>query len=174
MHEATMNRDIEVEKAGKANALEQAEFFRQQQAKAEADAKEREANARADRNADMDRMERMMGMFGDRMVGMSHNLMGAQQQRADEYRQQAEHAQQRHDHAQDQAFAAMGGVANAAASNLYTQNTNTNVNVQQLQPAPEQQTQPEMFEYECYNCGHKVMIYHGMPQCPDCGAPFQW
>ena len=116
----------------------------------------------------------MMGMFGDRMVGMSQNLMGAQQQRADEYRQQAEHAQQRHNHAQDQAFAAMGGVANAAACNLYTQNTNTNVNVQQPQSAPEQQAQPEMFEYECYHCGHKVMIYQGMPQCPDCGAPFQW
>lgn len=137
IHAATMNRDIEVEKAGKANALEQAEFFRQQQAKAEADAKEREANARADRNADMDRMERMMGMFGDKMMGMSQNLMGAQQQRADEYREEAHRSQVRQDHAQDQAFSAMGGVATAAASNLYTQNTNTNVNVQQ-QPKPVQ------------------------------------
>ena len=177
MHEATMNRDIEVERAGKANALEQAEFFRKQQAKAEADAKEREANARTDRNADMDRMERIMGMMGDKMVGMSQNLMGAQQQHADEYRQQAQHAQQRHDHAQDQAFAAMGGVATAAASNLHTQNTNTNVNIQQPQQAeqaPLQQAEPEWFEYQCYNCGKTVRIYQGMPQCPECGAPFQW
>ena len=123
MHEATMNRDIEVERAGKANALEQAEFFRKQQAKAEADAKERQ------------------------------------------------------DHAQDQAFAAMGGVATAAASNLHTQNTNTNVNIQQPQQAeqaPLQQAGPEWFEYQCYNCGKTVRIYQGMPQCPECGAPFQW
>jgi rubrerythrin len=174
MHEMTMNRDIEVERAGKANALEQADFFRQQQQKAEADAKEREAQARADRNSDMDRMERMMGMFGDKMMGMSQNLMGAQQQRADEYRQQAQQAQQRQDHAQDQALAAVGGVATAAASNIYTQHTNTNVNVQQPQQTPAQQAAPETFEYQCYNCGHTVRIYQGQPQCPDCGAPYQW
>lgn len=177
LHEATMNRDIEVERAGKANALEQAEFFRKQQAKAETDAKEREANARSDRNADMERMERIMSMMGDKMVGMSQNLMGAQQQRADEYRQQAQYAQERQDHAQDQAFAAMGGVATAAASNLHTQNTNTSVNIQQPQleeQASVQQAEPEWFEYQCYNCGKTVRIYQGMSQCPECAAPFQW
>jgi len=142
MQQMQMTRDIEVEKAGKANALEQAEFFRQQQAKVEIDAKERESNSRADRNADLDRMERMMGMFGDRMVDMSHSMMGVQQQRADEYRQQAERAQTRQDHAQDQAFTAMGGVATAAASNLHTQNTN--MNMTRLQPAqPAQPAQPQ-------------------------------
>lgn len=174
MHEMTMNRDIEVERAGKANALEQADFFRQQQQKAEADAKEREANARADRNSDMDRMERMMGMFGDKMMGMSQNLMGAQQQRVNDYRQQAQQAQQRQDHVQDQALAAVGGVATAAASNIYTQHTSTNIQLQQPQQAPAQQADPETFEYQCYNCGHTVRIYQGQPQCPDCGAPYQW
>lgn len=158
MHEATMNRDIEVEKAGKANALEQTDFFRQQQARTEADAKEREANARADRNADMDRMERMMGMMGDKMVGMSQNLMGAQQQRADEYRQQAQYAQQRQDHAQDQAFSAMGGVATAASSNLYTQNTNTNVNIQQPQAQPVQSQKQYTLSVDGQNSGPYTLL----------------
>lgn len=172
MHAMTMNRDIEVERVGKDNALEQADFFRRQQQKAEADAKEREANARADRNSDMDRMERMMEMFGDKMMGMSQNLMGAQQQRADEYRQQAQNAQERQDHIQDQALGAVSNVATAAAGNLYTQNTNVNVQPQQQTAAPA--AQPELFEYQCYNCGHTVRIYQGQPQCPDCGAPYQW
>jgi rubrerythrin len=172
MHAMTMNRDIEVERVGKDNALEQADFFRRQQQKAEADAKEREANARADRNSDMDRMERMMEMFGDKMMGMSQNLMGAQQQRADEYRQQAQNAQERQDHIQDQALGAVSNVATAAAGNLYTQNTNVNVQPQLQTAAPA--AQPELFEYQCYNCGHTVRIYQGQPQCPDCGAPYQW
>ncbi len=168
------NRDIEVEKAGKANALEQAEFFRQQQIKAEADAKEREANARADRNSDMDRMERMFDKMGDKMVGMSQNLMGAQQQRADEYRQQAQYAQQRLDHAQDQALNAVGGVATAAASNLHTSKVQTEVSVSQPQPEAQPAQQSELMECECYQCHQIIHIAPGTPQCPLCGAPFAW
>ena len=172
------NRDIEVEKAGKANALEQAEFFRQQQRKAEEDAKEREANARTDRNADMDRMERIMDKMGDKMVGMSQNLMGAQQQRADEYRQQAQYAQQRQDHTQDQAFSAVGSVATAAAGNIGAFNGgNGQQQAPQTPPAAAKQEavpQPEMIDAQCYQCGHTIRIAVGTPQCPDCGAPFQW
>ena len=108
------------------------------------------------------RMERMMEMFGDKMMGMSQNLMGAQQQRADEYRQQAQNAQERQDHIQDQALGAVSNVAKAAAGNLYTQNTNANVQPQQQTAAPA--AQPELFEYQCYNCGHTVRIYQGQPQ----------
>lgn len=175
------NRDIEVEKAGKANALEQAEFFRQQQQKAEADAKEREANSRADRNSDMDRMERMFDKMGDKMVGMSQNLMGAQQQRADEYRQQAQYAQQRQDHAQDQALNAIGGVATAAANNLGAfnggfagQQAPQQTPTPASQPTPQPEPEPELMECQCYQCGHVIRIKPGTPSCPDCGAPFAW
>lgn len=167
------NRDIEVEKAGKANAMEQAEFFRKQQQKAELDAKEREANARADRNQDMDRMERMFDKMGDKMVGMSQNLMGAQQQRADEYRQQAQQAQQRMEHAQDQALNTVGSVATAAAGSLNA-NSQTQAPVAQPAPQPAPQPQPELMECQCYQCGHVIHIAPGTPQCPDCGAPFVW
>ena len=172
------NRDIEVEKAGKANAVEQAEFFRQQQQKAQEEAREREANARADRNSDMDRMERMFDKMGDKMVGMSRNLMGTQQQRAEEYRQQALAAQNRMEHAQDQALNAIGGVATAAAGNIGAFNGGnasqqpTQQSPQPEQPAPRQQ--PELMECQCYQCGHVIRIAPGTPQCPDCGAPFAW
>lgn len=176
------NRDIEVEKAGKANAVEQAEFFRQQQLKAQEEAREREANSRADRNSDMDRMERMFDKMGDKMVGMSQNLMGTQQQRADEYRQQAQQAQNRMEHAQDQALNAIGGVATAAASNIGAFNGGNASQQppqqfpqqapQPAQPAPQQQ--PELIECQCYQCGHVIRIAPGTPQCPDCGAPFAW
>ena len=182
-HEETIatvqaNRDIEVEKAGKANAVEQAEFFRQQQQKAQEEAREREANARADRNSDMDRMERLFDKMGDKMVGMSQNLMGTQQQRADEYRQQAQAAQNRMEHAQDQALNAIGGVATAAAGNIGAFNGGnasqqpTQQSPQPAQPAP--QHQPELMECQCYQCGHVIRIAPGTPQCPDCGAPFAW
>lgn len=172
------NRDIEVEKAGKANAVEQAEFFRQQQLKAQEEAREREANARADRNSDMDRMERMFDKMGDKMVGMSQNLMGTQQQRAEEYRQQAQAAQNRMEHAQEQALNAIGGVATAAAGNIGAFNGGnasqqpTQQSPQPEQPAPRQQ--PELMECQCYQCGHVIRIAPGTPQCPDCGAPFAW
>ena len=180
------NRDIEVEKAGKANAMEQAEFFRQQQQKAQEEAREREANSRADRNSDMDRMERLFDKMGDKMVGMSQNLMGAQQQRADEYRQQAQQAQNRMEHAQDQALSAVGGVATAAASNIGAfnggnasqqppQQPSQQPPQQSPQPAqPTPQQQPELMECQCYQCGHVIRITPGTPQCPDCGAPFAW
>ena len=182
-HEETIatvqaNRDIEVEKAGKANAMEQAEFFRQQQQRAQEEAREREANARADRNGDMDRMERMFDKMGDKMVGMSQNLMGTQQQRADEYRQQAQQAQNRMEHTQDQALNTVSGVATAAAGNIGAFQGSTasqqppQQSPQPAQPAP--QHQPELMECQCYQCGHVIRIAPGTPQCPDCGAPFAW
>ena len=182
-HEETIatvqaNRDIEVEKAGKANAMEQTEFFRQQQQRAQEEAREREANARADRNGDMDRMERMFDKMGDKMVGMSQNLMGTQQQRADEYRQQAQQAQNRMEHAQDQALNTVSGVATAAAGNIGAFQGSTasqqppQQSPQPAQPAP--QHQPELMECQCYQCGHVIRIAPGTPQCPDCGAPFAW
>ncbi len=122
-------------------------------------------------------MMQMAQMMQQGMMGVAGAQMAGQQQQMDQLRADRQYAQERQDHAQDQAFAAMGGVATAAASNLYTQNANTHINVQQPQPeqqSPVQHAEPETFEYQCYNCGHTVRIYQGMPKCPDCGAPFQW
>lgn len=122
-------------------------------------------------------MMQMAQMMQQGMMGVAGVQMANQRQQMDQLRADRQYAQERQDHAQDQAFAAMGGVATAAASNLYTQNVNTHVNVQQPQPVQQshvQQTEQETFEYQCYNCGHMVRICQGMPKCPDCGAPFLW
>lgn len=136
-------------------------------------------NAQNAQNQQM--MMQMAQMMQQGMMGVAGAQMAGQQQQMDQLRADRQHAQERQDHAQDQAFAAMGGVATAAASNLYTQNVSTQVSVQQPQPqaateqqAPAQQAEPETFEYQCYNCGKTVRIYQGMPKCPECGAPFQW
>lgn len=141
-------------------------------------AKEAEERAARDKADLMSFATQMAGMVRDTAATVSGAQQQQQQQQMQQMRADMQHAQERQDHAQDQAFNAMGGVATAAASNLYTQNANTNVNVQQQppqqQPAPEQQPLPEYFDYECYNCHHVVKVCQGMPKCPNCGAPFQW
>lgn len=134
-------------------------------------------NAQNAQNQQM--MMQMAQMMQQGMMGVAGAQMAGQQQQMDQLRADKQYAQQRQDQTQEQAFAAMGGVATAAASNLYTQNTKTQVSVQQPQsateqPAPAQPAEPETFEYQCYNCGKTVRIYQGMPKCPECGAPFQW
>ena len=111
----------------------------------------------------------MLGAAGAQMANQQQQFaqqQAFQQQRYDdqvqmkqEYQQQAQHAQQRQDHAQDQAFGAMGGVATAAAGNLYTNNTNVNVQ----QPVQSQQNvQPQAFESAPQQPEVRI--------CPACGA----
>lgn len=122
-------------------------------------------------------MMQMAQMMQQGMMGVAGAQMASQQQQMEQLRAEKQYAQERQDQTQAQAFSAMGNVAAAAASNLYTQNSTTHINVQQTQPeqqSPVSQVEPETFEYQCYNCGHTVRIYQGMPKCPDCGAPFQW
>lgn len=116
----------------------------------------------------------MAGMIKDTATGVSGAQQMLQQQQIGQLRAENQRMAERVDHTQDQALAAVGGVATAAASNIYTQHTSTNIQMQQPQQAPAQQADPETFEYQCYNCGHTVRIYQGQPQCPDCGAPYQW
>ena len=131
------------------NQKEQADFFRKQQEKAQTDAMEREAQARADRKEDLDRMERMFGMFGDKMLGAAGANMANQQanfqqqqqfqqqryddqvQRANEYKQDAYRQQDRMDSQNQVAMGSMAQINTAAAGNLYTNNTNINMQPQQ-------------------------------------------
>ena len=139
------------------NQKEQADFFRKQQEKAQTDAMEREAQARADRKEDLDRMERMFGMFGDKMLGAAGANMANQQanfqqqqqfqqqryddqvQRANEYKQDAYRQQDRMDSQNQVAMGSMAQINTAAAGNLYTNNTNINMQPQQgYQQMPQQ------------------------------------
>ena len=126
-------------------------------------------NAQSQQNQQM--MMQMAQMMQQGMMGVAGAQMGNQQQQMEQLRADKQRAEDRQEHAQDQALSAVGGVATAAASNIYTHSDNTNT--QQAPQAP-QTTNPATFEYQCYNCGHMVRIYQGMPQCPDCGAKFEW
>ena len=139
------------------NQKEQADFFRKQQEKAQTDAMEREAQARADRKEDLDRMERMFGMFGDKMLGAAGANVANEQakfqqqqqfqqqryddqvQRANEYKQDAYRQQDRMDSQNQVAMGSMAQINTAAAGNLYTNNTNINMQPQQsYQQMPQQ------------------------------------
>ena len=165
------------------NQKEQADFFRKQQEKAQTDAMEREAQARADRKEDLDRMERMFDMFGDKMLGAAGANMAKEQakfqqqqqfqqqryddqvQRANEYKQDAYRQQDRMDSQNQVAMGSMAQINTAAAGNLYTNNTNINMQPQQgYQQMPQQGVQQQ--EYPQLPMDQQQM---GGKQCPQCG-----
>jgi hypothetical protein len=174
------------------NQKEQADFFRKQQEKAQTDAMEREAQARADRKEDLDRMERMFGMFGDKMLGAAGANMANQQanfqqqqqfqqqryddqvQRANEYKQDAYRQQDRMDLQNQVAMGSMAQINTAAAGNLYTNNTNINMQPQQgYQQMPQQsyQQMPQQgFQQQEYPQQPMNQPQMGVKQCPQCGA----
>jgi hypothetical protein len=132
---------------------------------------------RQNENSDkmMDRMMEMAGMIKDTATGISGAQQMQQQKQIDQLQQDNQRQQQR----VDQAMQNISQVSTAAAGNIGAFNGS---NVQQQAPqtpppaAPQQKTepQPEMIEAQCYQCGHVIHIAVGTPQCPDCGAPFQW
>ena len=164
---------------------EMADFYREQQLKTEKDTKEREAQARADRKDDLDRMERMMGMFGANMLGAAGANMANQQamyqqqqqfqqqrfedqqQRANEYRQDAYRQQDRMDANNQLAMGSMAGISTAVAGNVYTQNTNTNVNFQGNQGYQ----QPQSYQQSQGN--QQPISQPAGKVCPQCGAPVE-
>lgn len=166
------------------NQKEQADFFRKQQEKAQTDAMEREAQARADRKEDLDRMERMMGMFGDKMLAAAGANMAKEQtmfqhqqqfqqqryddqvQRANEYKQDAYRQQDRMDSQNQVAMGSMAQINIAAAGNLYTNNTNINMQPQQgYQQMPQQGFLQQEYPQQPMN-----QPQMGVKQCPQCGT----
>jgi len=137
----------------------------------------RQMMERQNENSDkmMDRMMEMAGMIKDTATGISGAQQMQQQKQIDQLQQDNQRQQQR----VDQAMQNVSQVSTAAAGNIGAFNGS---NVQQQAPqtpppaAPQQKAepQPEMIEAQCYQCGHIIHIAVGTPQCPDCGAPFQW
>ena len=113
-----------------------------------------------------------------------------QQQQINELKGERQYAQQRQDHIQDLALNNISQVSTAAAQNIAAYNGANIMQQRQAQQAaqtksaqvtPQNGAEPaavpagaEIVECECYNCHHTLHIAAGTPQCPDCGAPFQW
>lgn len=146
------------------------ELLRQQISKEEARAKEDRAAAAKDKEDLMAFAMQMAGMVKDTASSVSGTFQENLQHRIDQLHTDKMQAEARQEHVQDQALGALGNVASAAASNLYTQKTDSQIEVQQSI----QKQDTEWFDYQCYNCGKTVHIYHGMPKCPNCDAEFQW
>ncbi len=126
-------------------------------------------------NAQMEAMMKMAGMIKDTATGISGTQQSQQQQRIDQLEAENRRQQERVDHTQDKAMDNISQVSTAAANNLNAFNGGLGGNTQQLQLAPQQEApQQELIECQCYNCGHTIHIAPGTPNCPDCGAPFQW
>ena len=162
------------------SAKEKELLKKQAEEAAERERIQREAAAK-DKADIMSFAKEMAGMVKDTAVGVSGAQQAQQQQLTNEYRDQARYAQQRQDHAQDQAFGAMGGVATAAASNLYTNSSQNRVSIdQQYQQQPYQQpVQPQQHAYQqpttpqprCPRCGAELS--EGDPFCPICGLELE-
>lgn len=154
------------------NSEKENEMLKQQMLKEEeCNRLARESSAK-DKEDLMNFAMQMAGMVKDTAASVSAVHASSQHDQIERLRSDKLRVEQQQQHAQDQALNAMSGVATAAASNLYTEKTDTKVSVDQN--APSQNANPARFECECYNCGHRVLVYQGMPKCPDCGAPFQW
>lgn len=124
--------------------------------------------AQKDKADMMNFAERMAAMVRDTAAGVS----ATQQQRINDLQSENRYQQQRVDRTQDMAMNNISQVSTAAASNINAFNGGI---MSQPQPQPQYQApQPQMIECQCYNCGSTIMIAEGAPQCPQCGAPFQW
>ena len=173
------------------NQKEQADFFRKQQEKAQTDAMEREAQARADRKENDERWERMMGMFGDKMLAAAGANVANEQakfqqqqqfqqqryddqvQRANEYKQDAYRQQDRMDSQNQVAMGSMAQINTAAAGNLYTNNTNINMQPQQSYQQMPQQGYQQYAQQPVQQPIQQQPVQQAAPAgkfCPSCGT----
>lgn len=119
-------------------------------------------------------------MIKDTATGISGAQQSQQQQRINQLEEENRRQQERVDHTQDVAMNNISQVSTAAANNLNAFNGGLGGNTAGSQAAPQQEVpqqaapQQELIECQCYNCGHTIHIAPGTPNCPDCGAPFQW
>lgn len=128
-------------------------------------------------NAQMEAMMRMAGMIKDTAASVSGAQQASQQQRIDQLQTENAHQQQRLDHTQDKAMDNLAQVSTAAANNLNAFNGGIGGGnaAHRSQPQVQSQTeQPQPIDCQCYNCSKTIRILPGTPQCPECGAPFQW
>ena len=172
--------DAQVAMANAYNGEKEAETLRQTAKDKEAMMQQMLQMQQQNSNAQMEAMMKMAGMIKDTATSISGAQQQQQQQRIDQLQTENQHQQERIDHTQDTAMNNIAQVSTAAANNLNAFNGglggNAQSNVQQAAPqqTAQQEVQPEPIECQCYNCGHTIHIVPGTPNCPDCGAPFQW
>lgn len=168
--------DAQVAMANAYSEEKEAETLRQTAQEKEAMMQQMLQMQQQNSNAQMEAMMKMAGMIKDTATGISGAQQQQQQQRIDQLQAENQRQQERIDHTQDIAISNISQVSTAAANNLNAFNGGLGANVQQpQQQAPAQSVhQQEPIECQCYNCGHTIRIVPGTPNCPDCGAPFQW
>ncbi len=171
--------EAQVAMANAHNGEKEAETLRQTAKEKEAMMQQMLQMQQQNNNAQMEAMMKMAGMIKDTATGISGAQQSYQQQRIDQLEAESRHQQERIDHTQDVAMSHISRVSNAAANNLNAFNGGLGggsaASAPQGTPQSQSQTeQPAPIECQCYNCGHTIHIVPGAPQCPDCGAPFQW
>lgn len=189
-----LNDAAQVAMANAYSGEKEAELLRQQAAKDEARMQsDREAMAK-DKQDLMSFAKEMATMVRDTATNVSGAQQQMQQQQISELKADRQYAQQRQDHIQDLALNNISQVSTAAAQNIAAYSGGNGVQHQQaaannasVTATPQQQNKAEeangskdianasqIIECECYNCHHVLHIMPGTPQCPECGAPFQW
>lgn len=167
--------DAQVAMANAYNGEKEAENLRQTAAEKEAMMQQMLQMQHENSNAQMEAMMKMAGMIKDTATGISGAQQSQQQQRINQLEEENRRQQERVDHTQDVAMNNISQVSTAAANNLNAFNGGLGGNTAGSQAAPQQAApQQELIECQCYNCGHTIHIAPGTPNCPDCGAPFQW
>lgn len=172
--------DAQVAMANAYSGEKEAENLRQTAAEKEAMMQQMLQMQQQNSNAQMESMMKMAGMIKDTATGISGTQQSQQQQRINQLEEENRRQQERVDHTQDVAMNNISQVSTAAANNLNAFNGGLGGNTAGSQAAPQQVApqqevpQKELIECQCYNCGHTIHIAPGTPNCPDCGAPFQW
>lgn len=172
--------EAQVAMANAYNGEKEAETLRQAAKEKEAMMQQMLQMQQQNSNAQMEAMMKMAGMIKDTAATVSGAQQSQQQRRIDQLEADNRHQQERVDHTQDVAMSHISQVSTAAANNLNAFNgglaggnaASAPQTAPQSQPQVEQQQEP--IECQCYNCGRTIRILPGTPQCPECGAPFQW
>lgn len=186
-----LSSDAQVAMANAYNGEKEAEMLRQQAAKDEERMQADRETAAKDKQDLMNFAKELASMVRDTATNVSQSQQQQQQQQIDELKSERQYAQQRQDHIQDLALNNISQVSTAAAQNIAAYNnapqkasntTNTatiegtftaNTQVAQQKSAGNIPTDNAV-DCECYNCHQPLHIAPGTPQCPHCGAPFQW
>lgn len=169
--------DAQVAMANAYNGEKEAETLRQTAKEKEAMMQQMLQMQQQNSNAQMEAMMKMAGMIKDTATGISGAQQAQQKERIDQLEEEKRHQQERVDHTQDVAMNNISQVSTAAANNLNAFNGGLGGNIPHGDATPQQEpttSQENLIECQCYNCGHTIHIAPGTPNCPDCGAPFQW